>query len=775
MLKNTIFVLILLAAPPAWGDVAVKTVDFLPAAGARLNAAGPLWVQADPDRNRVIVANTLSSALSIIDGSRHTVLNIPLAGRSLQHLKAEAMTIRRQTGEVYLIGANCFHIVDPAKDSAVTLATGVQFESITVDETTGNAFITGRESKEIGFYEAASKQFKKIPWLEQSEKLINLNQTPPPPIRKVICANELNQVVAVDGFTSTLYLFETINGQPISSKTIPLTSGGRWHLAGYNEKNHCLYLVTETSKRHVIEAGKINVVTDEHLIIPLPEFTEGVGIIYNPDRDEVYIPYDNFPSVHVADFKGGGSLEEIKLPAYGNDASAIDFENSILYVASWAHGEIDVIDLEGRKLLKRIPGLGIIPHMFSLTFNANTGCLYFPKGATAVNGTFGSAVSVLDPASEKVDKVHLGWAPIDLIELPDRNSFLVFNSEDQFAEVFPDGRFDSYDLPYDYPVQAVRSPEGNIYLSYGPHQSYWPNVYIWDAKNGVLTINQDDFSFYDRRIPRQAHELVLDEQGALNFTQNNWGTEPQFIGRLLDEVRLFEARNRIAPGDTVTREITQRILEYDAELHRLYLVRLGEGDEDPSILQIIDTDSMKTVQRFELGLTATDLVFDDTGIYVANFSSNTVSVITKKDFTVTTIATGRGPLKLVRQGGWTYVINHLDNTLQAVGKNGRTFKLPDDGYPDNLFVWNNQLIITSHSPEALFISRFDPETNKFSRLHKENYPFGETRFDSGNVSFYVNGQFGDAVFSLNQIRADKTGRLWVTDFLAGQLYIIEGR
>ena len=775
MLRNMIFIFVLLFALPAWGEVTVKTVDFLPAAGIELNAAGPLWVLADPDRNRVVAANTLSSSLSIIDCASHTAVNIPLSGRSLQHLKAEAMTIRHQTGEVYLIGTNCFHIINPAKGSAITFSTDVQFESITVDEITGNAFITGRESKEIGFYKAASKKFKKIDWLEQAEKLINLNQTPPPPIRKVICANELGQVIAVDCFTSTLYLFDAGTGRPISSRPIPLTSGGRWHLAGYNEDNHCLYIVTETSKRRVIEAARINVATGEDVVIPLPEFTEGVGIIYNPDRDEVYIPYDNFPSVHVADFKNEPSLAEIKLPAYGNDASAIDFESSVLYVASWAHGEIDVIDLEGRKLLKRILGLGIIPHMFSMTFNPNTGCLYFPKGATAVNGTFGSSVSMLDPVSEEVHKIHLGWAPIDLIELPKRNSFLVFNSEDQFAEVFPDGRLVFHDLPYDYPVQAIRSPEGNIYLSYGPHQSYWPTVYIWDAKNGVLTIDPSDFSFYDRRIPRQAHELVLDKNGVLYFTQNNWGTEPQFVGRLLDEVRLYEARHRIAPGDTVTREITQRILEYDAELHRLYLVRVGEGDEDPSILQIIEPDSMKTLQRIELGLSAADLAFDDTSIYVANFSSNTVTVIDKQNFALTTIETGRGPLKLVRCGGDTYVINHLDNTLQVAGKTGKTYKLPDEGYPDNLFVWNKELIVTSHSPEALFITRFDPETNKFSRLHKEDYPFGETRFDSGNVSFYVNGQFGDAVFCLNQGRVDTTGRLWVTDFLAGKLFIIEGR
>jgi YVTN family beta-propeller protein len=434
-----------------------------------------------------------------------------------------------------------------------------------------------------------------------------------------------------------------------------------------------------------------------------------------------------------------------------------------------------VIDLDERKLLKRITGLGIIPHMFSLTFNPNNGQVYYPKGATAVNGTFGSAVSALDPATEKVRKIHLGWAPIELLELPDRGSFLVFNSEDQFAEVYPDGKYTLYDLPYDYPVQAAPSPDGNIYLSYGPHQSYWPTVYIWGAKNGILTIDPDDFSFYDRRIPRQAQDLAVDKDGVLYFTQNNWGDEPQFIGRLPDEVRLYDSRQRITPGDTVSREITQRLLEYDAQLHRLYLVRVGEKDEDPSVLQVVLPDSQKTLARVELGRTAADLIHDDKHIYVANFGSNTVSVINKRDFVVETIRTGRGPLKLARRSDGIYVINHLDNTLQRIGNQGGTVELPDAGHPDNLLIWKDRLVVITHSPKSLFINQFDPRTGKFERLHRQHYPFGETRFDSGNVSFYLNGQFGDVVFSLCQGRVGRGGRLWITDFLAGKLYIIKGR
>jgi YVTN family beta-propeller protein len=475
----------------------------------------------------------------------------------------------------------------------------------------------------------------------------------------------------------------------------------------------------------------------------------------------------------VVDFRHAGAVEEIKLPAYGNDASAVDVENDVLYIASWAHGEIDVIDLVERKLLKRIENLGIIPHMFAMTLNPNTGCIYFPKGATAVNGTFGAAVSVLEPVTEKVEKIHTGWAPIDLIELEKRNSFLVFSSEDQFAEVHADGRYEMHDLPFDYPVRAIHNPAGDIYLSYGPHQSYWPTVYIWGAKNGVLTIDVDDFSFYDRRIPRQAHEMALDDEGVLYFTQNNWGGEVQFIGRLMDEVRLHDSRRHIALADTVEREITQRILEYDADANKLYLLRVGEKDDDPSILQVVDPDSQHVMARVLLGLTATDLVFDDAHLYVANFGSDDISIIDKNTFAVETIPAGDGPLKMCRLGDDVYVINHLANTLQEVRKEGRSFDIPYAGKPDNLFVWNDRIVISIHSSDALFITMFDTADESFTLLHEEKYPFGDTRFDSGNVSFYVNGQFGDAVFSLTRAETDTAGRLWVTDFLSGRLFILE--
>jgi DNA-binding beta-propeller fold protein YncE len=509
------------------------------------------------------------------------------------------------------------------------------------------------------------------------------------------------------------------------------------------------------------------------MVVPLPGLTEGVGINYNPKREEVYIPYDNHPSVHVVDFKTSGTVHEIKIPTYGNDASAIDEAGSILYVSCWGYGEIEVINLETRLLVKRIRDVGIIPHMFSMTFNPNIGRLIIPIGASAVNGSFGSALTVLDPVSEKMQKIYTGWAPVALAEMKSKEGFLVFNSEDEAAEVTPDGTFKRHHLPCQFANNAIKTPSGNIYVSYGPHQSYWPVVYIWAAKNGILGIDPDTMTFYDRRIPRMAHQMTLDKDGVLYLLQNNWGLEKQFLFTLPDEVRNPNLdQSHVELGDMLLRETTQRILKYDAQDHRLYIVRVGETDDEAGILQIYDLASQKVLLKYPVGLSPTDLVFDDMFIYITAFDSDTIAVVDKDDFSVHKIKTGEKPFKMALMGRDLYVINHDDNSLQVFGKEPGTYPLPCPGRPDAIFDAGGSLIITAHSPEALNILSFSPASKSFETIHRQMYPYGETTVDTDNSSFYLRGQFGDGIFEINQIKQDRKGRLWITDFLSGKLFIV---
>jgi len=757
----------------------VKTVNFLSQFNLKVNAAGPLMVKTDIERNRIILVNTNTSSVSLIDGNNYSVTNIPIKTRIPQYLKMEAMTIDQNSGNIYVIGNKSLHIVLPDQQTAVSIDTNEQYEMVTVNEKNGDAFLVGRESKYLAMIPFNSKKINPIPWVDHVEKMINLNQTPPPPIRKVVCDTSLQQVIAIDGYTASIYLFSAQSGKLLKKRNLAVKGGTRWHMAGYNEKTHHLYTVIETRERSANEAIKIDVLQGKDKVAALPGLTEAVGVNYNPLRDEVYIPYDNHPTVHLVDFKNNGDVIEIKIPHYGNDASVIDEKNHRLYVSSWGYGEVEVIDLETRKLVKRIPDAGIIPHMFNMTFNPHTGKLIIPIGASAVNGSFGAALTVLDPETEKKSKIYTGWAPTALVEMKSKDGFLVFNSEDQAAEVLPDGSVKIYPLPCLYTNNAITSPSGNIFVSYGPHQSYWPVVYIWAAKNGILSIDFNDkantMSFYDRRIPGMAQQMVLDKNEALYALQNNWGSEKQFLIFLPDEIRVPNLPEmRIELEDTVVRETTQRILKYDKKRHWLYIARVGEADEEPGILQIFDPESKKILLKYPSGLTPTDLVFDEDFIYIANFDSNTITTVKKDDFSVQKFKTGEKPFKLAPLKNTLYVINHNDNSLQAIeaGKEIKTYSLPYPGNPGNLFSTGKNLIITSHTPDALHILSFNPDNESFQLLHKEFYPYGETTVDTNNSAFYLRGQFADGIFEINQIKQDKKGRLWITDYLSGKVFII---
>ena len=780
--STAIIVLILFISPIfAQSQYRVKTIDFLSSYKLKYNAAGPILLEVDEVKNKIYVANTLSSSVTVIDGKTNKVENIPVGGRTLQHLKNSAITYNKKTGFIYVIGTRNFFIVDVKKKTSSTFKTDKQYESITVDEKSGNVFMTGRESSKIGFYNAKEMKFDTLPWLSHEESLINLNQTPPPAIRKIVALNDQKQTIAaIDGYTSTLYLYDGMSGKLSKFRKIPLgNNDGRWHLAGYDLQTGHLIIATETKSRAITDIARIDINSDKDFVIKLPEgFTEPIGICYNSKLQEAYIPYDNHAFVHLVSFKDSGSVVPIPIPSYGNDGSAIDIKNDILYIASWAHGEVEVIDLKTRKFVKRIMNLGIIPHMFSFVFNPINNCLYYPLGASAVNGTFGASVTKLDPLVDTSLVIKTGWAPIDLIEVPARKSIFVFNNEDLFAEVKFTGSPKYYHLPVRFPVTSTTGPNGNIYLSYGPHQSYWPTVYIWGAKNGVLNINKDDLSFYDRRIPRQAMNIALDKKGVLYLQQNNWGAEPIIINKIEDEIRYNDIGQRITIQDTVQRETTQRIMKYDEKENHIYLLKNAEKDSSPSIVHIVDLDSNNAIRSIKVENNATALEFDDKYIYVANFGSNSVSIIDKKTEQVYNIKAGKSPLRLTKCAGKIYVLNYNSNDIMEVripeiNKTNLTLKIPLDAKADNLFCWNNKLIITFFDESNLYITEVNPDMKEFTVIQKNPYPYGQTDLDLGNAAFYVKGGYGDILPSLTKSIVDEKGNLWISDFLAGKVHILE--
>ena len=767
-----IYVFILLAILPAVlpAQKLVKEINLSAGSAFIHNSAGPVILKSDDARLRIVAANTLSSNITILHTRSGAVVNIPVSGRALQHLKSASMAISKRTGFVYLCGIKKLIVVNPDNGQAESYDTEYQFESVAVDPSSGNALLAGRECPGLGFYNYQDKEFEIIDWLESGEELKNENQTPPPPIRRIAAYPSKKMFIAIDGYEAKMYNVGAADGKILSNRELNLTKGGRWHVAGLNDGTGAIYIMTENKRRRPVEAAKIDLKGSKDIIVKMDQnFSEPAGINYNSLLDEMYVPYDNQPSVHVIDFKKDGKISEIAIPAYGNDGSVVDEQKHRLYIASWALGEIEVIDLKKRKFLHSFKNLGIIPHMFAFAINNHK--LYYPVGATAVNGCFGASVTELDPMSGDINKHNTGWCPVDIIDMPSRSSVLVFNNEDEFAEIESDYKFRFHKLPWPHPIACCAGNDGDIQLSYGAHQSYWPNVYIWDSKNGILRID-DRLTFHDRRIPAQALQMIKTNDGRFFLSSNNWGRREQFISVLRGGIRKHEIGDRIRMPDTVSRETTQRIMKYDSVNNIVFLCRVGEKEGDPGILQVISADSNKVIARMETGINPTDLAFDDNKIYVANFGSDNIYVFDRNSYELSGQIEIEKPLKMTS----------INNTILAVSHSGyivldvtseKEYDIPTEGNLENIFNWGKYALISAFTPDNLTIYSINMENNDLKPVFSSPYKYGETSFATTNSAFYMSGQYGDAILSLTRGIERADGSFWISDFLSGKVFVLE--
>jgi hypothetical protein len=103
----------------------------------------------------------------------------------------------------------------------------------------------------------------------------------------------------------------------------------------------------------------------------------------------------------------------------------------------------------------------------------------------------------------------------------------------------------------------------------------------------LLHIGAKTLQIWDRRMPRLTQGMAVDKSGVLYCLQNSWGKEKQFISLFADEIREWEAAKRLVLNAEIERETIQRILRYDPQQDRLYLIKTGEHDDQFGKLQII--------------------------------------------------------------------------------------------------------------------------------------------------------------------------------------------
>jgi DNA-binding beta-propeller fold protein YncE len=192
------------------------------------------------------------------------------------------------------------------------------------------------------------------------------------------------------------------------------------------------------------------------------------------------------------------------------------------------------------------------------------------------------------------------------------------------------------------------------------------------------------------------------------------------------------------------------------------------------------------VATYETGIAPTDIAFLKNYTIVCSFLEAKVTVVNSTvddagSENVFEINVGNGPIAIATDSSKkeAYVLNHLDSTLSVISYKGnalqlkKTVQIPGGFKPGNLFFADGNLYISAHKNDQFVLYRFSPETELFKVILTYNYPYGEINFDQSNTAFANTAQWGDAIYRLNEFALDLKGRLWITDYLSGKLWIVK--
>ncbi len=760
------------------------TIDFLSHLNIEANALAPQAVCADSRRNRVFAACANSSAVAVIDGAAGRTKVIPVGSRMPRRFREAAMAVSAATGRLFLAAGGQLIVVDPERTSARVIALPDDYETVALHGENDRAYLVGRTCSTLAIVDLDADLPPRFVSLgEASPELAFSAASAPPAIRRLFVDAALERIYVVDGTAARLFVIDARTEALLSSRDLPVDPHPRWHFGGFDPSSGRIFVALENGRREAAEAIAIDPREGKDRKIAIPKgHTEPAGVKADPERGELFVCYDNNTVIHAITFDNEPEIEAIDLPerGMGVNATVYDPRHRTLYAATWMQAALYVVDMESRKRVFTVPFFPVYPHMNSMALNEANGKIYVPSGSTAVNGTFGSALTVFDPRTLTVEKVLTGWGPVSLAPRPGSDDFYVACSEQQLALVRADGSYSLHPLPHPYPRELAAFPgRERVHLVYGPHSSMWPSFYIGGTRTGILSIGNDPGDIIDQQTHRLVQGLLFDGGGRLWTLQNTWGAEEPLIVRFPAGGEPWQAVR--LPGK-VANECLLRLLAEDREAGVIYAGRVGNLNTEKGRVYLLDAADGTMINDVEVGVTPTAICLAPQGseCYVANFDSDTVTVIREAGRDCSTIPVGHKPLALDvdLSSGSVYAVNHLGESLTRIsGIETTQIPLPPDALPNNILVdqTTGRVLVTAHAASEFRIYDLDPRNGKADTIHTASFPYGEITFDQANAAFGERAQWGDGLFRITDMAIDRRGFVWVTDYLGGKLHIVKSR
>lgn len=783
----TFIIVLTITCLASFSSESVTQVDFPKLIGLNGNSQGPHILIADSVNLKIFAPCINSSSVAVIDAKSDKVSVIPIASRMPRKLRVQGAAINHKSGELALAGQNSIIIVDAGSLKSRSIELNSDYPSVAFDESTGNILAVGRTSAGMAVIKAGSDKVNYVKYGHKDSDVQYFAVSAPTPIRTVWVDKASRKIFIFDGTLPKLYILDADTFEVISSRSLPVPPFPRWHWGGPDWEDNRFYLSVEDDLRVSRFAVSVDLKGSDDVVVPLPAgATEPTGVSISTKRNELYIPYDNNDFIHAISFTPQPKVEQIMHNSkYGIDSSIYDEDTGFLYALSWADGIMYEINVSERKVNHHTPYFPVYPHMNNFAYIPSLGKIYVPSGATAVNGTFGSLITVFNVKTLEMKTLRTGWSPVGLAEINHSGIFAVSGSDDSFALVSSEGSVDFIKLPFPYLHDVLFEESGkNIYISYGLHYSVFPVFYIRATRGGIYKLDERGELLTERQTDRLAQKMLIDDNNVLWATENIWGKEePRLVYYDLSDQSKW---GKLYLPPAIDNECSLRRLKKNPENGDLWILRNGDRPGDSGLAHRVNPKTKTLLATYNAGVAPTDIAFLERTALIVSFTEDKLTAVnalsgapdSEKPIT---IKTGSGPIAVavdpIRKEA--YIVNHKDSSLTVLSaKEGsakilKTVKIPGNYRPGNAFFALGYLYISAHNASRFVLYRYNPSDRQFKSVIENDYPYGEVSFDQSNTAFANPAQWGDAVYRLNEFASDAQGRLWVTDYLSGKLWILK--
>jgi|SRR5579859_1244486 len=301
--------LLWLAPMSTYGQTVTATV----AAGVN-----PTAVAVNPLTNKIYVANSGSSNVTVIDGTTNATATVPVGATP------SAVAVNPVTNRIYVANRNSSNVtvVDGATNTTVTVTVGSVPDAIAVNPVTDQIYVANSHAANVTVIDGATNLTATVP-TDIAPNAIAVNPT----TNKIYVANF--NAGLVNGGTVTV-----TDGSTHSTSTVAVGSGPDAIVV--NPVTNKIYVANSNSGTVTVIDGATNT-TATVAVGMLP-----VAIAVNPISNKIYVVNDQSGTVTVID--GATNITTTVTVGSFPDAIAVDPVSNKIYVSNSDDGSITVID-----------------------------------------------------------------------------------------------------------------------------------------------------------------------------------------------------------------------------------------------------------------------------------------------------------------------------------------------------------------------------------------------------------------------------------------------